>query len=93
MFKQTTPRAVAEGIITKERAAQLCPECAEAPVPEPGACDSLYLSPVELMKLPSKERERILAAATAAAGADYRGDRSLTDFEAFDEDDLYDETP
>ncbi len=93
LFKQMTLRAAAEGIITKERAAQLCPECVEAPVPEPGSRDNLYLSAVELMKLPSKERERILAAATTEAEADYRGDRGLTDFEAFGEDDLYDETP
>lgn len=93
LFKQMTLRAVAEGIITKARAAQLCPACVEAPAPEPESRDTLYLSAVELMKLPSKERERILAAAEVEAEADYRGDRGLTDFEAFGEDDLYDETP
>ena len=93
LFQQMTMRALAEGIITKERAAQLCPECIRATTPELESRDQLYLSAVELMKQPRKERERILAAAAAEAEADYREDRGLTDFEAFGEDDLYDETP
>lgn len=49
--------------------------------------------PVELMKLPLEERCRILAKAAAEAEDDYLNDPELTDFEAFDDGDLYDETP
>jgi len=49
--------------------------------------------PVELMGLPLEERRKILAKAAAEAEDDYLNDPELTDFEAFDDDDLYDETP
>lgn len=45
----------------------------------------------ELLKLPLEERDRILAAQAALAEEEYRANRDLTDFEAFGEDDLYDE--
>lgn len=47
-------------------------------------------SAVELMKLPLKERLKILACTAAEAEAIYSNDKRLTDFEAFGEDDLYD---
>ena len=46
-------------------------------------------SAVELMKLPLKERLKILACTAAEAEAIYSNDKRLTDFEAFGEDDLY----
>lgn len=65
----------------------------ETSPPEPASSDTLYLSAGELLKLPGKERERILTRAVAEAEAVYRTDRELTDFEAFAEADLYDDTP
>ena len=50
-----------------------------------------YLA-IELMKLPIKERLRILASTAAEAEAIYAADKRLTDFEAFGKDDLYDTT-
>lgn len=47
---------------------------------------------VELMKLPRKERRKILEAAADDALLDYQTDKALTDFEAFGDEDLYDET-
>lgn len=46
-----------------------------------------------LLKLPIKEREELLACAAILAEQEYRNNKSLTDFEAFGEKDLYDETP
>lgn len=46
----------------------------------------------ELRKLPADQRDAILAAAAALAEDLYRNDPELTDFEAFDEEDLYGES-
>jgi hypothetical protein len=43
----------------------------------------------ELRKLPPNERDAILAVAAAQAENDYRTNTTLTDFEAFGEDDLH----
>jgi hypothetical protein len=43
----------------------------------------------ELRKLPASERDAVLAAAAATAEYEYRTNASLTDFEAFGEDDLH----
>ena len=94
-LKQMTLHALAEGVITRERAAQLCPGCIEqtdsAAESEPER--GLYLSAVQLMRLPKRERDRIMAAAAVEAEAEYRTNRDLTDFEAFGDDDYFDETP
>lgn len=49
--------------------------------------------PLQLMKLPLEERRKVLAKAIAEAEDDYLSDPELTDFEAFGDNDLYDETP
>lgn len=49
--------------------------------------------PVELMKLSLEARRKILAKAAAEAEDDYLSDLELTDFEAFGDDSLYDQTP
>lgn len=51
------------------------------------------LSAHELPNLPVEERNRLMAEAAGEAEKDYRTDPDLTDFEAFGEHDLYDETP
>jgi len=50
-------------------------------------------SAIELMKLPLKERLKILACTAIEAEMLYASSKRLTDFEAFGEDDLYDTTP
>ncbi len=45
---------------------------------------------VELMKLPLKERLKILACTAMEAEVLYASNERLTDFEAFGKDDLYD---
>jgi hypothetical protein len=46
----------------------------------------------ELRKLPAQQRDAILEAGAALAEEIYRHDPSLTDFEAFGEEDLYGES-
>jgi hypothetical protein len=46
----------------------------------------------ELRKLPAQQRDAILEAAAALAEQIYRQDPSLTDFDAFGEEDLYGES-
>jgi hypothetical protein len=52
--------------------------------------DEKHLSAVDLRKLPADERSAILG---AQAEDLYRGDRQLTDFEAFGEEDLHGDGP
>jgi predicted RNase H-like HicB family nuclease len=53
----------------------------------------LELSPTEIRKLPRERKDAIFEAAAAAAEHEYRTNPELTDFEAFGEEDLYDEYP
>ncbi len=90
-LRQMVLRAFAEGIITEERALQLCPGCL---TPQPLARpEGRTYTATELMRLPFEERERILAEQAALAEEEYRTNPELTEFEAFGEDDLYDEYP
>ena len=57
-----------------------------------GANESILI-PSALMELPLQERRAILRKAAAQAERDYVGDPDLTDFHAFDDADLFDETP
>jgi hypothetical protein len=55
--------------------------------------DEKHLSAVDLRKLPADERSAILGALAALAEDLYRGDRQLTDFEAFGEENLHGDGP
>jgi hypothetical protein len=65
-----------------------------------GSCDMISKSPAaderltatELRKLPTVERDAVLAAAAALAENEYRTNPRLSDFEAFGEDDLHGES-
>jgi hypothetical protein len=50
-----------------------------------------HYTALELMKLPREERDRILEAAAAAAEEEYAANPALSEFDAFGEDDLYDD--
>ena len=50
------------------------------------------MSARNLLKLPLHERDAILEKQAAEAEMEYRTNPDLTDFEAFDEDDLYGES-
>jgi hypothetical protein len=50
---------------------------------------SITWTAAQLRRLPPQQRDAILAEAAAAAEQDYRDDSALTDFNAFDKDDLH----
>ena len=65
-------------------------------VPDPGRepnATSRHYTASELMRLPREERARILEAAAAEAAEEYATNPALSDFEAFAEDDHYDDHP
>lgn len=83
-----TLRALSEGLISVERAEELCPGCSGRF--DRAATTPCRLSPSELRRLTKEQQHAILAAAAAEAAKLYESDPELTDFEAFGEDDLYD---
>lgn len=90
-LRQMTLHALAEGLITEEKALEICPECIP-PAPPERPAGQRYTAR-ELMTLPREQRDRMMAEAAAAAEEEYRTNPALADFEAFGEDDLYDEYP
>jgi|GEM_PF-3693593 len=50
----------------------------------------LYLSAAEVMKLPKRDRDRILAKAAILAQEEYRANPALTDFDAFGDEEFHD---
>ncbi len=91
-LRQMTLRALAEGLITPEKAEQFFPGRAEGIEEQGTKRPPLYLSALEVMKLAKPAREIILGEAAALAEKQYRTNRELTDFDAFGEKDLYDES-
>jgi len=90
LLKQMALRALSEGLITAEKAKEICPGCTEEM--QPAKKGKEVMSARHLAKLSKKERRAILETAAALAEKDYRSDPELTAFEAFGEGDLYDET-
>ena len=59
----------------------------EAPAPAPAARPT----PAELRRMPRAQRQAILKAAAELAEEDYRSDKELTGFAAFDEEEQVDD--
>lgn len=90
-LRQLTIRALAEGIITADKAEEFCCGCIQD---KPGTKMPLgYVSATEAMRLPVQEREILLANAARLAQIDYETNPDLTDFEAHGGEDRHDETP
>ena len=91
-LKQMALRALAEGIITPEKAEALCPGC--LPPDNNAALDSgmVHMTAIEVMRLPPPERERVLGEAALQAEQEYRVNQDLTDFEAFGKEEPCDES-
>lgn len=79
-LQQYTLRALNEGLISLQRARELCPSLVEPALSPVGAA----LSAAELLRLPAAERDEILEAAATRAVADYLDNAELTDFVADD---------
>ena len=90
-LKQMTLRAFSERLVAEGKALELCPGCITPAPPTPAQAGRMTAR--ELMKLPREERNRILALASLEAEEEYRTNKELTEFEAFGEDDLYDDYP
>ncbi len=86
-----TMRALTEGMISEDRANEMVPNISEHIEKTDQQKVRRYLTPVELMRLPTAERERILAQAAEEAEKEYQKDSSLTDFEAFAEEEILDD--
>jgi len=86
-LQQMTHRALAEGIITTDRAEQLCPGIAHDM--ESGVEHKMpdRLSGAQLMRLPSEQREQLLAQAAALVEREYRTNPGLTEFETIMDED------
>ena len=90
-LRQMTLRALAEGIITPDRAEATCPGCTKILEEDTAGRPNGYVSAREIMKLSKADRERIFAASAAAAAEAYAADPDLTDTEAFGEEEFYDD--
>ena len=88
-LEQLTLRALAEEIITRWKAEELCPGCTRGVEEEEPELRRANL-PSEFLKLPRSERSRLMAEASKMAEKAYQENPDLTDFEAFGEDDLLD---
>lgn len=89
-LKQLAARAFAEGVITQERAEQLCPGVTQ------DLTDSITeavesLDPRVLRKLPRSERDRLLKQAAELIHNDYRGQGDLAGMDILAEEDHHDE--
>ncbi|MBT9587495.1 ImmA/IrrE family metallo-endopeptidase [bacterium] len=80
-LKQYTLRALHEGLISAQRASELCPALREV---TGGLEDRCEVPATEILKLSPEERNRILEAAATLAYDDYANNQSLTDFKADD---------
>lgn len=87
MLLQMTLRALAERIITPEKAETLCPGVTERNDDVTEQTTGMRLSANEILKLPLKEKKKILAFAAEILKGDYENDAVLTAFEAFQDED------
>jgi len=89
-LRQLTHRALAEGVITAGEAEEILPGCTqeEQELQRPLG----YVSAQDVLKLSAKERDELMARSAALAEQEYRDNKGLTDFEAFGEEDLCDDT-
>ena len=88
-FRQMTLRALAEVIITQEETEQFCPGCAQVMEGPPRKRLPLYLFAAEVMKLPNREGDRILAEAAIQSEKEYRAGQALTAFGVFGDEEFY----
>lgn len=89
-LEQMTLRGLAEGLISQDRAEQLCPGCSDRAALAGMSVAGSRLTPTELRKLSREQRQAILESTVPSIEEDYRTDQALTDFEAFSEEELDD---
>jgi Zn-dependent peptidase ImmA (M78 family) len=87
-LEQLTARALAEGILSKARARQICPRAVSTPFLPDEAPENATHTPRMMLSLPREDRDRLLAAAANEAAARYREDAELSGFDAFGAEDF-----
>ena len=88
-----TLQALAEGIVTPEKAEALCPGLSTREAGEAGTRSRpSRITATELLKRPLAERKWALSKAADLAEKDYREGGGLRGFDAFGEEDLHDES-
>jgi hypothetical protein len=85
-LKLMTLRAIAEGLISRERGEQICPGCTSQ---HELIGSEKTSTPSDFRRLPGNQRDSILKAAAEKVADLYATDEELTDFEAFGQEDLY----
>jgi Zn-dependent peptidase ImmA (M78 family) len=85
-LKLMTLRAIAEGLISRERGEQICPGCTSR---HELIGSEKTSTPSDFRRLPKDQRDSILRAAAEKVADRYATDQELTDFEAFGQEDLY----
>jgi len=89
-LKQLAARAFAEGVITQERAEQLCPGVTKE-MTDAASHTVESLDPRNLQKLPRADRERLLKQAAELIHNEYRGRGDLSGMEFLAEEDHHDD--
>lgn len=90
-LRQMAMHAMAEGLIAPDEAEKLCPGSTEVLERDLEGRPEGYVSATEIMKLPRHQREEILTHAAAEAEEAYRTDPRLRGFDAFGEEEFYDD--
>ncbi len=81
-----TLRAIAEGLISRERGEQICPGCTSQ---HELIGSNKTSTPSDFRCLPWDQRDSILKAAAEKVADLYATDEEMTDFEAYGQEDLY----
>ncbi|MEM1098103.1 MAG: ImmA/IrrE family metallo-endopeptidase [Planctomycetota bacterium] len=91
-LKQLAARAFAEGVITQERAEQVCPGVTQDLI-ETTSATAESLDPRNLRQLPRADRDRLLKQAAELIRDEYRDQGDLSGIEFLAEEDHHDEQP
>jgi acyl-CoA reductase-like NAD-dependent aldehyde dehydrogenase len=86
MLRQMTLRALAEHIITPEKAESLCPLEFKEQTGVREKAEGLRVTAEEILNLPQAERKKILRYAAEILKDDYEQDSELNAFEAFQDE-------
>ena len=90
-LRQMTLRAVAEGIVSRDKAESLCPGCTKGLDEEPEAKRKRKWTAKELLQLTPEERDKVLEAGVPGVARDYGPKGVLRRFDAFDDEDMKDD--
>lgn len=90
-LRQLALRALAEGVISPDKAEEILPGCTQEEGEERKPLG--YVSAHDVMKLSVKDRDQLLARSATLAEEEYKHNQNLTEFEAYGEEDLCDGTP